>query len=54
MVKRPAIVSQSPSMIRQWLDTVTSAWAIRRPVCGCSVPESHPGYVVAKEFMPGP
>lgn len=53
MVKRAAIVSQSPSMIRQWLETVTSPRG--EPPAWDAVPFNSRtrAYVAAEEFIRG-
>ena len=53
-VKRAAIVSQSPSMIRQWLDTVTSPRGDPPAWEAVSHPSRTRAYVVAEQFVRGP
>jgi len=51
MVKRAAIVSQSPSMIRQWLDTVTSSRGDPPSWQALPFPNRTPALATAQEWV---
>jgi Protein of unknown function (DUF1570) len=53
VVKRVAIVSQSPSMIRQWLETVTSPRGDAPVWEAVRYPNRTRAYVAAEEFVSG-
>lgn len=53
VVRRAAIVSQSPSMIRQWLDTVTSPRGSPPEWSALPFPSRTRAYLAAQEFVQG-